>query len=296
MANPELPDLVSFFSYCLANPREQSIRVDGNRHPWDPTALHASDLGAALPPAADGRVEGCLRQVKLRMQGAAGRVCGTGEHLMLYKAAVIHLLLAEWLESRLHEMYQEWKVEAVEDAITDEGTGRLDVSLRHASGFLLIVDFKSVRGRAFEYGEFPYLGHKIQVQAYMRAKQADVGLILYTDREGQNGQRQCVIERDDAAVLAAWRVLQNVKADPELPPVLAPKAARKKTKTLGEAVTLGLPWNCEWCPFADISCPTALPAGQRGRVAGHVPEGADLEPLLARMLAAGSLHPEGETA
>lgn len=290
---PQLPNLCAFYEHCLRTPREQTISVDGERHPWDPLTLHASDLGAALPPE-DDNYDGCLRQLKYRLLGTPGKQRTPGEMLMLYKASLIHVLFAHWLETRIGEMYPDWQVAKIESVIDAEGSGRLDVLLLHASGFRLVVDFKSVRGNAFRYARFPYRGHVVQVQRYMMAEQADAGLILYTDREGQNFQVQCEIGRDDAAVRACWATLQQVAAAPELPAVLPPKTTTKETKTKGTSVTTDLRWNCQYCPFLDVACASAIPPHLRGKVAGHVQAEEDLKPLLERMVAAGSLNPEGD--
>lgn len=293
------PDYPSFFSWCLRNPVEQSLTVSPQRHPWEPDRLHASDLGAALPPE-DG---GCMRRTWLRIHGYPTRQHTDGEALMLFKGQLIHELLANWMEHRLHLRYPEWKVVAVEEALPDMegGVGRLDVRVEHLpTRERHVVDFKSVRGSAFEYRSFPYASHLYQVSAYIRSTGDEFFVIVYTDREGQNFMKQTGPHpRMDAEVLAAWGQLRQLKTLPQPPACVPPVAILAKRKTTGDAVSLDVPFQCGYCKARDVSCPTALSPVWRGRVVGHLAdlvEGAD-DPCLAiyegKILA---LKPEAESA
>lgn len=270
------PNYPAFFEWCLRNPVEQTLVVSPQRHPWEPGRLHASDLGATLAPA-DG---GCMRRPWLRIHGHPTRQHTAGEALMLFKGQLIHELLANWLEQRLHVKLPAWRVLAVEEALPDMegGVGRLDVRVVHVpTGETHILDFKSVRGSAFEYRTFPYASHLIQVAAYARAKGDEQFSILYTDREGQNFMAATGPHpRMDDQVLAGWRSLTALKAQADPPPCVPPKAVLAKRKTTGPAVTLDLPFQCNYCKCRDISCPTSLPQELRGKVVGHYEEAAGL--------------------
>jgi hypothetical protein len=298
------PNYPAFFEWCLRNPVEQALVVSPQRYPWEPGRLHASDLGATLP-AEDG---GCMRRPWLRIHGHPTRQHTAGEALMLFKAHLIHDLLADWLEKRLHVKYPEWRVLAVEEALPDMegGVGRLDVRLQHAlSGETHTLDFKSVRGSAFEFRSFPYDSHLLQVAAYARAKGDEQFVILYTDREGSNYMVQTGPHpRMDDQVLAGWAALTALKGQPEPPPVVPPKAVLAKRKTTGPAVTLELPFQCNYCKCRDISCQAALPADLRGKVVGHVdsatgaflpaPGREALVPLAEAALAVALVKRDGE--
>lgn len=235
---PTPPNLPDFFAACL----EQD---EAGAHPWDPLKLHSSDLGVAIG-------ELCPRQLWLRLRGAPRAADSNGKRLMFRKAGEIHKLLAGWMQEKLGESTDgDWIVVEVEELVENEGTGRLDVLISHRDGTRVVVDFKSMRGAAFRYLDGAKPSHVIQVQDYIRAKGAVYGLIVYTDREGQNGQRQYVVERNDTAVVAGWEVLKAVQAS-EKP---APKIPPKKGKT-GKPDEL--PWQCEYCPYLGGACTGAL--------------------------------------
>jgi hypothetical protein len=233
---------------------------EARRHGWDESRLHASDLGATL----DG--EGCLRQVWLRLHGAEGKKDGPGKELMFEHAHRIHEMMVEVLE----HLGEEWEVSKVESPIDglfaqEQADGRLDVLLTHRpSGVRLVYDTKTVRGAAFRWMSeveeigFPWVhakpGHQLQVQAYARAEQADGGLIVYVDREGQNWLRLALVPRDDEAVEVAAAALQEAALAEEAPPVLAMKEKLVRGKR-----ALKMPWQCEWCQYLDISCDGAKP-------------------------------------
>lgn len=234
-----VPDLPAFFSRCIE-------REESEGYPWDETRVHSSDLGVAIG-------EACPRQLWLRVRQAPRKPDSAGKRLMFLKANAIHKLLAGWMEQHLGELCPGWRVVAVEELVENEGTGRLDVLIEQQLAerpTRVVVDFKSMRGAAFKFLDGPKPAHVIQVQDYIRAKDAVCGVIVYTDREGQNGQRQYVVPRADAIVQRAWMEALHYAEMPDPAPKIAPKVVRGGGKEL--------PWQCTYCGHFSVSCNGAL--------------------------------------
>ena len=158
---------------------------------WDDKALHISDLGTAIG-------EGCPRALWLRLNGATKKQATTGKLFMFYQGRRLHDLLAELITPHLDE---EWHIIKIEQPVSIHGlTGRYDYQMINKAGTKVIVDFKTIRGRAFNYLDGPKPAHVIQVQGYMAAEDAAYGIIWYVDREGQNASKQFIVERDDERV------------------------------------------------------------------------------------------------
>lgn len=219
---------------------------------WDVSAIHASDLGSTLEN------ETCLRQVWLRVRGSKQREQGIGEKLMFDHGHRLHAHAVELLRRGLPELHD---IIGVEESVTEQLTaklgfkitGRYDCLVTDPAGKKVVVDFKTVRGVAMRFLiEKPKPTHQIQIQAYLFATDADYGILLYIDREGQNGFKEFRVERDDAAVIAAANKLRAAVDADEAPPILEPKITQLKTKTKIER-----PWQCEYCRFCSHSCPGA---------------------------------------
>jgi hypothetical protein len=153
--------------------------------------------------------------------------------------------------------------------------GYLDNEIRRGSGkiessILLVVDVKTMNGSGFVFLKKEGRAkpaNKIQVQKYMKAKGADLGVCLYVDREGSAFMWQSpAFGRDDALVSRLWAELEE-RCGPQAeipPPPLAPVIKK------GQAL---LPWICEYydkagepirCSFLDTPhCAGALPPAQR---------------------------------
>ncbi|MGH7574050.1 MAG: ArdC-like ssDNA-binding domain-containing protein [Longimicrobiales bacterium] len=144
-----------------------------------------------------------------------------------------------------------WRVRTVERSVRCEletsglgiHHGTLDLELEHENGTRLVVDMKTQRGRAFRFMlERPKRSHVVQLQTYMFARDADAGLLLYVDREGQNATKQFVVERDDATVQRAARVITSIAARKDVPLPLVRERGKKP------------PWQCNYCPYLSASC------------------------------------------
>jgi len=214
---------------------------------WDDGKLHASDLAVAIP-GADGK---CPRQLWLRLQGAEKQPLHPGQMLMFAAGHRLHAACVEWLRVGLEGG---WEVQDAERDLSDilpEGiTGTCDCVLYGPNGEVVVVDFKTVRGNAFRFLDNPKPANVLQLQTYCYALDADYGKLLYVDREGQNFAKEFTVDRDDEAVERAVEVAKRTKALQAPPPVLDPTLKKGKPT---------LPWQCSWCDYADMSCPTAIP-------------------------------------
>ncbi len=219
---------------------------------WDNTVLHVSDLSVALGPEGT-----CPRSLWLRLKGAKKLPPTAGKLLMFDHGHRIHERVVEILEKGLPE---KWQITGVEEPVRIEGiTGTLDFMVwDQETDTLVIVDFKTQRGRAFGYLNGPKPSHVLQVQSYMAAEDVDHGLLFYLDREGQNASVQFEVERDDQKVGWAIEEAKRIQAAKEAPPLLS--AYLDITENKGpDSVKLKEPWQCSYCDYRHVSCEGALP-------------------------------------
>jgi CRISPR/Cas system-associated exonuclease Cas4 (RecB family) len=260
----KLPDLPTALETGLRS--EEDLR--------DNSILHVSDLSATIPG------EGCPRQLWLSIRGAEKRELSPGQMLMFWHGKRIHEDLIPLLTAGLVDT--EWEIYRVEQPLRYKDiVGTTDVILRNKKdGTFIIGDFKSMRGRGFQYldPDNAKPAHVLQVQTYMYLSEVSavcepvMGLVFYVDREGQNAFQQRVIVRDDAAVRGAIAEAKDIIAMSEAPPILTAKIKTgKDTKTKGTPVNVSMPWNCDYCDFRDVSCPGALSQEHRNMgVVGHI--------------------------
>ena len=214
------------------------------------SVLHVSDLSVAL---SDGN---CPRALWLRLRGAAKRPLTAGMLLLFDHGHRIHERLIEVLEIGLVDG---WHIQNVEQKIELPGPvyGRYDALLKGAKGERIIVDFKTIRGRAFGYLTEAKPSNVLQVQGYIKGADVDSGLVFYVDREGQNQARQFSVERDDDAVRSATSFAMEIRDRECAPDILQPKLDIGKNKG-PDSVKLRMPWQCSYCQYIDVSCPGAL--------------------------------------
>ncbi len=233
---------------------------------WEESVIHATDLAVSLP-GDDGK---CARQLWLRLRGAEKRERHRGELLMLDHGTQIHERILPLIEDGLPES---WVIAGVEEAVEWMGvTGRYDLRLMSSEGSV-IVDFKTVRGRAFQYMDGPRPANELQVQFYMLASGADAGVLLYIDREGQNYMRQYPVQPDDQAVVRAVEVARYIESSEIPPTILRPKLIINKNKG-PDSVKLSMPWQCDYCDYLDLACDGALDPDYRVKgIIGHIDGG-----------------------
>ena len=237
---------------------------------WDDSVIHATDL-AVYFTGDDGK---CPRELWLRLHGAKQRGLHRGELLMFDHGNEIHERTTKLLNAGFEALGEQWEVYRVEHPVEYEGvTGRYDVMLRNSFNELVIVDYKTSRGRAFQYMDSPRPSNELQLQFYLLAADADAGLILYIDREGQNYMRAYRVDRDDLRVEEAIECAGMIAGLPEPPEILKPRIKVNENKGLN-SINVSQPWQCDWCRFCDIACPGALPPDYRVKgIVGHIDEG-----------------------
>jgi len=232
---------------------EEGLR--NQKDDWGDDRLHISDLSVYLE---DGK---CPRELWLRLNGYEKRELTAGQMLMFDHGHRIHERIVEILTKPLEE--REWVISKIEKPVEVLGIrGRADMVIKHEEGMEVVVDFKTLRGRAFQYLEQPKESHVLQVQAYMMGEGASKGVVFYLDREGQNAARQFVVDRDDETVSEAIKYAKSIQQMENLPDELNPKVEIKKNKG-PDSVYLKLPWQCDYCQYRDVSCEGALPKEYR---------------------------------
>ena len=260
----------------LVNALNAALSVAENE--WDDSSLHVSDLSTPT--------EGCPRQLWLRLRGAQKKKPTPGQLLMFRHGNRIHRELIEDLRVGLGS---EWEIIAVEKPVEFEGIiGRCDCLLQNvATKEIIVVDFKSVRGRKFSHLDAQGKSmdsHDIQVQGYSYGFTVSAvcepvcGIVLYTDREGQNGFRQYDdVPNDFQAVKDAIAEIKTIAGLLEAPPLLEPMIEVKENKG-PDSVKLKQPWNCDYCDYQDVSCHGALPNKLRDLgIVGYI-DGAGFTP------------------
>lgn len=245
-------------------PQALETGLRNKKDDWGDDKVHVSDLAVAVG-------EKCARQLWLRLNGYEKKEHTAGQLLMFDHGNRIHERLVEVIKQGLPE---HWTIQAVEQEVSlGTVTGRYDTRMFNlAEGYEVIVDFKTTRGRAFNFLDKAKPAHILQVQAYMTGADADGGLVFYVDREGQNQARQFYVERDDEFV---WWAVKNTKliAHGKCPPLLSPQVSVRENKG-PDSVYLKQPWNCDYCDYLDVSCEGALPRAYRDLgIVGKIKEG-----------------------
>jgi hypothetical protein len=226
----------------------------------DESVLHVTDLAHTIG-------EGCPRQLWLRVvKGAKKKPLTAGKMLMFWHGHRIHEDLTGLLKAGLP---REWVISEVEFPMSYDGIyGTCDALIvNQDNGDGWIVDYKSLRGGAFDYldhnGE-PKPSHRLQVQTYWyilrKAKlfSADGAKVLYADREGQNWAREFDVERNDTFVADRIIAAKHLIAQTDAPPMLEPIIDIKGNKG-PDSVKIKQPWQCDYCDYQDVSCHGALP-------------------------------------
>jgi hypothetical protein len=249
----------------------EAMLAEYNSYPKN-MKLWASDLGYSLGPDKDG----CPLGFWLSCRDEPKRDPTPGE-VMLFKAGdLLHDFIAQMLEKWLP--LHGWEVVGVETRVAGlHATGRLDVKVRHVStGITRVIDVKTKRGNAFRYLNEPKDGNRLQVQFYTKHEDADVGDLLYVDREGQNFMRHFEVPRNDDAAQAAEEGIKELRDGPKPEPLKA-KLERKKNKG-PDSIYLKYPWQVDWCNLKKCPCKKSI---------GALPEG-----ILAKVANDGKVTPE----
>lgn len=283
----ELPDIRSALERGL----------DEAEGEWDDSVLHASDLSVALPNG-DGSCPIALRK---RLRGEESQDPHLGMKIMFSHGQAIHDRFAELLEEGLDS---EWEVRGVEVDLTEEltealgrpVTGRCDLILYNVvTKETVVLDWKTVRGKAMRWirkeGVKP--SHEMQVCTYAMALDAAWGVVVYVDREGQNGVEAFGVARDDGWVAAYVRAvdrLLDMDEDPEPIDVgMGPQLSRRRNKG-PDSLTLKQPWQASYCDMADCPCSEQVPFEKK--LVAYVDDGElemkdgyeELRPIVERLL------------
>ena len=210
--------------------------------------FHISDLGKAI----EG--EGCLRQLYLRLTGAEQKEHGIGKLLMFSHGNKIHETINQLLRNT------NFGIISTERACKFEVDGnvfygRYDVKIKEDNNKLAIVDYKTIRGNAFNYLNEAKSSHIAQIRGYLMATNIDKGYIVYIDREGQNGFRLFPVFRNDEEIKQLAR--KCIVAKEKIMDILEPKYLKKELKTKTNFYIKN-PWQCSYCDYYGITCEGAI--------------------------------------
>lgn len=249
----------------LVGALERGIDKMKPENEWNEQKIHVSDLSVALNES-DRK---CHRALWLRYYDYEKQERNAGTKLMFLQGDRLHSMAAELLDKGLNE----WDITGIEtnisEGLPDGITGRTDLIMDNGIQSM-IVDFKTVRGNAFNYLHEPKESHKLQVRTYMYATGADYGAVLYVDREGQNFARQFFVEENHLQVENAINQAKNIIDMDKPPQKMTPKIKTRENKG-DDAVYCEMPWQCQYCDYLDVSCDGALPEKFReNKVKGYI--------------------------
>lgn len=261
-----IPDLVGAL--------EAGLRTKGTKDTWGEEHIHMSDLAVIL----SGGDEKCARQIRHRLNQDERADDSVGQMMMFDNGHSIHERVTDLIKEPLLD--QGWEIIGVEVPVTEHlpewMRGTLDLKLRGPGGEIVIVDYKTKKGNAFRWMNSAGEGNKIQLQGYMMVEDADYGMLLYIDREGQNTPVPFIVERNDARVIDGINTLEAIYKTPSLPARILPKLTFSRNKG-PDGVKLELPWQCDYCPYLDKSCPGALKPELRGKIVGYFDKESGLD-------------------
>ena len=230
-----------------------------SRKGWEKDGrIYASDLGLALGPD----FAGCQVAFWHKCRNAPVKETNAGRHLMTQAGDLLHDWVGDAMKMALP--MQGWRVVCLEERVTLSHDGedigsRLDILIEHMeTGWRTVIDIKTKRGAAFGFLNEVKPADELQVQAYIKAKNADDGYVLYVDREGQNFVRAFHVERADERPEKAIEILKQIRDSETPPPCL--KLGISVTENKGaDSVYLKKPWQIEWCDLKVCACAAAFP-------------------------------------
>lgn len=271
------PDLVGAYKKGLKMVRngERHLNIYYVNHSTtnrDNTVLHVSDLGYAY--------DLCPRQLYLKLNSADKKDKHYGEEIMLMHGDLIHIETAQILQYGLDDY---WTIEGIEipvnDTLPGDMVGRTDMILRGRGGERIIVDFKTSRGGNFKYLDSTGVGDEkqAQVRGYIYAKNADCGILFFIDREGQNGVRQFLVERNDDKFWEDYKAIHQIRTS-EPPKMMA--GLKININKGDNSIYLNSPWQCDYCDYCDVSCEGALP-----------PKLREINGIVAKEDSEGNIYP-----
>lgn len=250
--------------------------LDPSPDEWDESSIHLSDYSNVLDPD-DGA---CKRQLYHRLRGHDANEPTLWERVMWDQGFAMQVRFS-WLIA--HGLPEGWEIKAIELDISEglpiKGhVGSSDLVLTYQppgetkTTRALGIEFKTQRGRAFQYLDGPKPGHLMQARAEGYAldhlyPDYDVEMrVMYLDREGQNQPLVYPIPLDEEARTAVEEAAHEVDqlhpkhGDVPRPRVLSPRIKVRENKG-PNSIYLEQPWMCSYCRYQGASCPGALPEG-----------------------------------
>lgn len=236
------------------------------REPWPKEMkIWPSDLGVALGPEFGG----CPVEFYHKCRDAPRKPINPGQALMFSQGDYLEDQVVGLMRKYLPQ--HGWVVRSTQARHKEFGiSGRSDVVIEEVStGYTIVVDVKTKRGAAFQYLNEPKESNVLQVQFYVAEADADAGMLVYVDREGQNFMRVFMVERADERPEKAVEVLTEIRDADEPPPTLDLTISRRKNQG-ADSVYLKTPWQMNWCSLKTCVCKAALPKSPPGGIVAKV--------------------------
>ena len=185
--------------------------------------------------------------------------------LLLFEIAnFVHDLVAKWARrSKVFKLIGAEKV--LTDFLPDMIAGKCDLLMKHKkTGKIILTDTKTAHPKNFEIFK-QYLfktSHKYQINTYrLGAKKKGINvddmIMTYFDRGGSHNPLFYSVDKiPDEKLMAridAYKAAVNKYAEDGTLPPLHP--LQMSVDKYGN-VNAKRPWNCDYCKFCDISCPS----------------------------------------
>lgn len=231
---------------------------------FDYSAIHASDASVGL----QNENQKCDRAFWYRLNDYDRKPYTLGEKIMHDHGLRIQVRFSWFIHLGLPKNY-----EIADIMMVIDNSAESDLVLLDPNDDYVVVEVKTLRGRAFDYLEEPRERHCLQCQSYQKRLDTDKGCVLYLDREGQNMPVQFTVERNDDKVKNCVEYAKQVAKRRKIPHKLDfAKVKIKENKTVDNAVYIDMPWQCDYCKYENIQCEGVVPreiheiSGMVGRI------------------------------
>lgn len=258
---------------CLAKDKSPAsfygwavTKLYDEKREWREDKLHASDFTTLVQSPKDRY---CPRQLWLRYHKAKRKEDKLGKKIMWDQGKAMQYRFTWYLGLGLPKNWEIFGIEVdVSDALPGNLTGHADLVLYNKEKLeTLVVEIKTQRGASFRYMKEAKPAHVMQKKVYeeaiRRTRNTDENVescVLYLDREGQNTP-VVYTNSFDIDLKEGYEKLKKI-VNGKKPPILKPDLKIRRNKG-PDSVYVKQPWQCEYCSYRDMSCPSALKKAHR---------------------------------
>jgi len=237
-------NVLDYHQWCMDN-------IPDIQRDFDDSVIHASDA----PVGLTNENQKCDRAFWYRLNDYERQDPTLGEKIMYDHGLRIQVRFSYLIRLGLPKSYS-----IAEIMMQIDNSAESDLVLEDPDGEYIVVEVKTLRGRAFKFLEEPRERHVLQCQSYMQKLDTQQGCVLYLDREGQNTPVQFTIDRNDDKVNSCIDHAKHVAKQEDMPDKLSFADVKiKENKTVDNAVYVDMPWQCEYCKYRHIQCEGVVP-------------------------------------